>query len=107
MPFQTSKRKPQPRYAKLDGKPPAKPRGRYAASSRVAPGEVRETITIPVAQRLGFRVAEFAALLGVSTPTIWRGIRAGKIEVVEQGNMKIIPRSYAVRAGYITDDDKL
>ena len=60
---------------------------------------------IPVHQRLGFRPAEFAALVGVSYVTIWRAIKRGDIEVVEQNGIKVIPRSYAVKAGYITPDD--
>ena len=60
---------------------------------------------IPVHQRLGFRPAQFAALVGVSYVTIWRAIKRGDIEVVEQNGIKVIPRSYAVKAGYITPDD--
>jgi hypothetical protein len=101
MGFPTSKRTPLPRYARLDGKPLAKPRGRHAGRP---PDTVREVVTIPVHQRLGFRVAEFAALVGVSTTTIWRQIKSGQIEVIQQHGMKIIPRSYAVRAGYISDN---
>ena len=65
----------------------------------------REAVAIPVHQRLGFRPAEFAALVGVSYVTIWRAIKRGDIEVVEQNGIKVIPRSYAVKAGYITPDD--
>ena len=95
----SSKRKPQPRFAKLDGKPLPKPRGRHAGSKRAK----RKVVTIPVNQRLGFRVGEFAALVGVSPTTIWRGIKRGDIETVEQQGMKVTPRSYAVKAGYISD----
>jgi excisionase family DNA binding protein len=107
-----SKRSPVPRYAKLDGKPLAKPRGRHAvAHSTTAKSEnddaERKVITIPMTQRLGYRPGEFAALLGVSVPTIWRQIRDKKIEVVEIGNVKLIPRAFAIKHGLITSDDTI
>ena len=103
--------KPAPRYAKLDGKPPSRPRGRHAVarsdtSSEEADAE-REVITLPVNQRLGFRVAEFAALIGVNPVSVWRGIKAGKIDVIDQNGIKIIPRAFAIRKGYITADDSV
>jgi hypothetical protein len=58
---------------------------------------------IPVNQRLAFRPAEFAALVGVSYVTIWRAMKRGDIETIVQNGVRVIPRSYAVRAGYITD----
>ena len=90
---------------RLDGKPGSLPRGRHAkprgdGDDDPAP---REVAAIPVHQRLGFRPAEFAALIGVSYVTVWRGIKSGKIDVVDQNGIKIIPRAYAVKAGYITD----
>ena len=96
----SSNRKASPRYARLDGKPPAKPRGRHA-SKRASTS--RKVTAIPVQQRLGFRVEEFAALLGVSHVTIWRRIKRGEIEVFRQGRTTIIPRAYAVRVGLITE----
>jgi hypothetical protein len=35
---------------------------------------------------------------------VWRGIRDGKIKVIEHCGVKIIPRAYAVEAGFITDN---
>jgi excisionase family DNA binding protein len=58
-------------------------------------------------QRLGFRVGEFAALLGVSYTTIWRHIRDKKIETVIVGGVRLIPRAYAVQQGLITSDDSI
>jgi hypothetical protein len=52
-------------------------------------------------QRLGFRLTEFAALIGISIPTLWRRVRAGEIRVIDLGGTKIIPRSEAVRLGLI------
>jgi hypothetical protein len=91
---------------RLDGKPQALPRGRHAKSRGDDDDDdaPREAVAIPVHQRLGFRPAEFAALIGVSYTTIWRGIKSGKIDVVSQNGITIIPRAYAVKAGYITDN---
>ena len=86
----------------LSGKPIGQPRGRHARK-RVARRKI--VAAIPVNQRLGFRVEEWAALTGVSDTTVWRSIKDGRIDVVEQNGLKIIPRAYAIRAGYITADD--
>jgi hypothetical protein len=100
--------KPPPRYAKLDGKPPSRPRGRNARSDTSDEDDApREAIEIPVHQRLGFRIGEFAALIGVSTISVWRGIKAGKIDVVEVNGIKFIPRAYAIKQGFITADDNI
>lgn len=96
-----AKTKPtRPRIGKLDGKAPPRPRGRHA-STDISADVPREIITIPVAQRLGFRPAEFAALIGVSEVTVWRGIKNDRIPIVDLGGIKIIPRKFAVSAGYI------
>jgi len=97
------------KQGRLDGKPRSQPRGRHAKSRTdnvedAAPREVDQAV--PVHQRLGFRPAEFAALIGVSYVTVWRAIKAGKIDTVDQNGMKIIPRAYAVKVGYITDDNE-
>src|SRR5512146_1350442 len=90
----TPKTKPNkpPRYAKLDGKPLARPRGRHAVarSDTADDAAAPEVINIRVHQRLGFRITEFAALIGVSHVTIWRGIKSGKIDVIDQNGVKII-----------------
>jgi hypothetical protein len=105
--------KPAPRYGKLDGKPASRPRGRHAVarsdtSSEDDAGAVaREVLTLPVNQRLGFRVGEFAALLGVSHVSVWRGIKAGKIDVIDLNGIKIIPRAFAIKEGLITADDNV
>ena len=79
---------------RLDGKPRSLPRGRHAKRKRDDDGgddAPRDPPPIPVHQRLGFRPAEFAALIGVSYPTVWRGIRSGKIKVIDQNGIQIIP----------------
>ena len=98
-----SKRKTPPRYGRLDGKPPLKPRGRHTGT----PNPERETFTIPAAQRLGFRVGEFAALTGVSVVTVWRGIKSGKVDAIDHLGVKIIPRAFAIKRGFITADDNV
>jgi predicted DNA-binding transcriptional regulator AlpA len=102
----TPKTRKLPRYGRLDGRPLMKPRGRHAvaqpADNDAAP---RAVVTIPMTQRLGYRTSEFAHLCGVSVPTIWRQIRDGKIETVEIGGVKLIPRSFAIKSGLITTDD--
>ncbi len=98
------------RYGKLDGKPLSRPRGRHAVvRSNLGEDQLteREIISIPVNQRLGFRVGEFAALIGVSHVTIWRGIKNGKIKIIDLNGVKIIPRKFAISAGYISADDKI
>jgi predicted DNA-binding transcriptional regulator AlpA len=103
----SSKPKAQPRYAKLDGRPLARPRGRHAVARSDTSDEdaKRQVVTIPVNQRLGFRVREFAALLGVSYATIWRQIRDEKIPIVEIAGMKLVPRAFAIERGLISEND--
>jgi hypothetical protein len=96
------------RFARLDAKPLSRPRGRHAVARSDLSDDADDgpqIITIPTHQRLGFRVAEFAALIGVSNVTVWRGIKAKKIKVIDMNGVKIIPRRYAVDAGYISQDD--
>lgn len=97
-----------PRYGKLDGKPPSLPRGRNAKNAKASrrTGEP-PTIVIPANQRIGFRVVEWAALTGQSYVSVWRGIKSGAIEIVDQNGIKFVPRAYAIRKGFITPDDKL
>jgi hypothetical protein len=52
-------------------------------------------------ERLGYRLDEFAVLVGISIPTLWRRIRDRQIRVVDLGGLKLIPRSEAVRLGLI------
>ena len=100
-----------PRYGNLDGKPPSRPRGRHAVARSDTSDEddavPQEIVALPMNQRLGFRVAEFAALIGVSHVSVWRGIKSREIDVIEQGGIKFIPRAYAIRRGFITADDNV
>ena len=83
----------------------SKARQRRASKKAAASDEAKPRRMIPVNRRLGFRPGEFAKLIGVSDVTVWRGIRDGKIDTVDQAGIKIIPRAFAIRAGYITADD--
>lgn len=58
---------------------------------------------LPTERRLGFRPLEFASMLGISKTTLWRLIKEGKIEVIEIGGIKLIPRVAAVKAGLISE----
>jgi excisionase family DNA binding protein len=58
---------------------------------------------VPLNERLGFRVNEWAELTGSSRVTVWRLIKAGKIPLVGHGSTKCIPRSFAIAQGYITE----
>jgi hypothetical protein len=93
----------------LNGRAPSKPRGRHAVacSDDNAAPERDAVASIPVNRRLGFRVAEFAALIGVSDVTVWRGIKSGAIEVIDQGGIKIVPRRFAVAKGFIDASDTI
>jgi excisionase family DNA binding protein len=108
--LQRGGRKPRPRYGRIDGKPPLRPRGRHAkprSENDTEDTTERKVVTVPVNRRLGFRVGEFASLLGVSYTTIWRHIRDQKIETVVVGGVRLIPWSYAVQRGLITSDDNV
>lgn len=49
--------------------------------------------------QISWRIPEFAAVVGISLPTLWRRIRAGDIRTVRLGGVTLIPRSEAVRIG--------
>jgi hypothetical protein len=51
--------------------------------------------------RLGWRLAEWTALTGTSLSTTSRQIRRGDLRVVRLGATRIVPRSEAVRLGFI------
>jgi hypothetical protein len=79
------KRQRPPRVQRLDGVK-RKPRGKNAGK----PSPPRETVTIPVGSRLGFRVTEFSALTSISVPTLWRKIKANEIKTATVGGIVLI-----------------
>ena len=81
-----------------------KPRGRHAKLAASGDDDApRTALPVPIHQRLGYRPAEFAALCGVSYPTVWRRIKRGEIKTVVIGGVKVIPRAFAIECGLITD----
>jgi hypothetical protein len=92
------KRKPRPRFVSITGKALPKPRGLNAGK---VVDTTREIINVPISQRLGLRIEEYAALTGQSRATVDRQIKNGKIEVVEQGSVRIIPHRFLVKVGWI------
>src|SRR5690242_9451739 len=51
--------------------------------------------------RLGYRLQEFAAAIGISMPTLWRRVRAGQINVKEVAGIQLVTMSEAARLGLI------
>lgn len=51
--------------------------------------------------QLGWRMQEFAAVVGVSLPTLWRRVKAGDVRTVKIGGVTLVPRSEAARLGLI------
>jgi hypothetical protein len=102
------KPEPKPQYApRLDNKPRSLPRGRHAKPRDENDEDAASPPPLGVNQRLGYRISEFAALCGVSLPTVWRGIKADKIDIVVINGVKLVPRSYAIEKGLITKDDAI
>jgi hypothetical protein len=92
------------RVARLDGKPKRKPSGRHAGKP---PRDDDGPAPLAVDQRLGFRIPEWCALLGISLPSAYRAINAGELEIVEVNGIKYVPRAFAIRKGFITRDDAI
>ena len=61
----------------------------------------RRPNTVPLFQRGGWRPEEFAALIGISKAKVWQSIKQGTIPTVRQDGIQIIPRSYAIKQGYL------
>ena len=51
--------------------------------------------------RLAWRIDEWVERTGTSRPTVWRHARNGTLKVVYQGQIPFVPRSEAVRLGFI------
>ena len=88
------------RLVRLDGKPPSRPRGRNATKGKPkqkAPAPLPSTLP----PRLGYRISEFAALVGVSVPTAWRWARDEKIKTIDINGMRLVPHHAVVEAGLL------
>jgi predicted DNA-binding transcriptional regulator AlpA len=53
--------------------------------------------------RLGWRLPEWMRLTGTSRPTLWRQIKRGDLKIVSIGSTRMVPRSEAVRLGFINE----
>lgn len=54
-------------------------------------------------RRLGWRIDEWVAQTGTSRPTVWRQVKRGDLRIVYVGPMPMVPRSEAVRLGFINE----
>jgi hypothetical protein len=54
-------------------------------------------------RRLGWRIDEWVAQTGTSRPTVWRQVKRGDLRIIYIGPMPIVPRSEAVRLGFINE----
>jgi hypothetical protein len=52
-------------------------------------------------ERLGWRIAEWVALTGISRPTVWRQAKSGALRLIYIDKIPIVPRTEAVRLGLI------
>ncbi|MGY3413083.1 putative DNA-binding transcriptional regulator AlpA [Bradyrhizobium sp. GM5.1] len=52
--------------------------------------------------RLGWRIPEWMKATNTSRPTLWRQVKRGDLRIIYIGPMPIVPRSEAVRLGFIT-----
>jgi hypothetical protein len=62
---------------------------------------------MPINRRLGYRVGEYAKMLGISYVSVWRSVKSGKIRTVTVGGVKLIPRAVAIEQGLINKDDSI
>jgi predicted DNA-binding transcriptional regulator AlpA len=92
------------RVGRLDGKKKRRPSGRHAGKK---PRKGDDPPPLSVSQRLGFRIPEWCALLGISLPSAYRAINAGQLETVTINGIRFIPRKFAIEAGLITADDAI
>ena len=51
--------------------------------------------------RLGWRLPEWMKLTGTSRPTLWRQVKRGDLKLVYVGPTPMVPRSEAIRLGFI------
>ena len=54
-----------------------------------------------IENRLAWRIDEWVALTGTSRPTVWRHAKAGTLKIVYHGSIPLIPRSEAIRLGFV------
>jgi hypothetical protein len=59
--------------------------------------------TVPMHERLAWRPQEFGQLIGISRSEVWNQIKSGQIETVSQDGIRVIPRAFAIKNGYISE----
>jgi hypothetical protein len=64
--------------------------------------ERNERRAASIDQALAWRVDEWVALTGTSRPTVWRHHRDGKLKIVYIDKIPFVPRTEAIRLGFIT-----
>ena len=52
--------------------------------------------------RLAWRINEWVALTGMSRPTVWRQARRGDLKLIRVGGIPMVPRTEAIRLGFIS-----
>ncbi|MCK1708586.1 MULTISPECIES: hypothetical protein [unclassified Bradyrhizobium] len=50
----------------------------------------------------GYRISEWSEMTGTSRVTTWRNVKRGDLKLVYVGPTPIVPRSEAIRLGFIT-----
>lgn len=53
--------------------------------------------------RLCWRLPEWMKLTNTSRPTLWRQVKRGDLKIVRVGSTQMVPRSEAVRLGFISE----
>ena len=92
------------RVGRLDGKRKRRPSGKHAGKK---PRKGDDPPPLPVSQRLGFRIPEWCALLGISLPSAYRAIHTGQLDVIDINGIRFVPRAFAIKVGLITTDDNI
>ncbi len=78
-----------------------KGRGRSAHDAVIEQRQRRRTESMDSA--LGWRIDEWCALTGTSRPTVWKHKRNGKLKIIYLGAIPFVPRTEAVRLGFISE----
>ena len=65
-----------------------------APKKRGRPPTARNELSV---KRIGYRPGEFAGMTGLHPVTVWRWIRTGKIPVVDENGVRLIPHWYIER----------
>ena len=78
-----------------------KRRARQRSSHALVIKERQRRSAASLDQALGWRIDEWIALTGTSRPTVWRHHRDGKLKIVYVDKIPFVPRTEAIRLGFI------